>query len=363
MSYTSNVVDFPSAVSGMFPCKEKHAQYKVDKKAHDALVRELSAEAATCSGLHTDYEASVAANAAALSQLAQCQAAHTAHTTVTGDFNSRNAEIKACEAANKVVKGKLATNANKKRIYDSARAAAISRNGGIQRSNAGLRRGYEGSLAAWTVRDAAYKTYRLQVSGMARGMGISWTRKVSANSWMQNYTWDQKTQICGMMLRCQTASWHKAKQITCNPVKGLGSSAQVSSSSRVRPGTKATECQAFYNYPYCPTSCPPYKSHPGTKPSTPNYGSMGPMPTPPTYLSVGPKQPCPSPKKKPGSAPACDTGMTIPSTLPTPTCTPPELPPAPIAPTCKISMFSKVGPMWLLLAAGAGGVYWYSKKK
>jgi hypothetical protein len=355
------VVPYYGAAAGVPSCKQQHDAYAVEKARVSAQAAELGTAAAACHKLHGDYDNATVARAAALDAAAQCKAQHSKYGTAKAAYDAAVVRQKACK--------KLAANYKaKKAAYDKAVsehrdlvARLTAGNIRIQAHNTSLKYAYDREYAAWYEKDRAHYSYAMSVQGQARGLEIGWSQKLSRDSNLAKYDWQFMTRRCGTRMRCQTRTWHAENQLKCNPVRGLGATKPV-----------ASDCKVFYNYPYCPDACPTYAPPAGAAPAEPAYKTPYKIPSLTDYLkshNVDPVPPKPKDMKcgisvtKPGSKPGCNPAKPIPMVPPQPTCTPPAIPAMPVEPTCKPSAFGQVNPMWLVLAAGAGALYWYSKKK
>ena len=373
MSYQVSVVNFPNAVSGEPSCKEQREAYTAEKMRVALLAEKLGAEAAACHKLHGDYQSAAQARAEAERGAMDCQAALSAWARAKEASDSAKALATKCNAylsAKKdwqdYVAKNNASNAAAQAKYEADLAAVNLRNQAISQQNSAMAADYARSLYMWQQKDAAYKKYISARDAQAYGLSMEWAATQKKYPTQTNYQFNHMQSRCGTHMRCATAEDKKKHGTQCITVRGLGAL------------PVADICRTWLYYPTCPTTCPTAVADPGVAPVAPVPIAYFATPKSLTFPASAPledflrskgveKMPddCGSWQVlDPGPKPSCNPTPTLPAVPPTPTCTPPtNIPAAPVAPTCKDSAFGQFGPMWLLLAAGVGGLYWYSKKK
>lgn len=379
MSYSTSIVNLPLGGS----CQDRHDEYAAEKARVSQLAAQLGQEAARCHKLHGDFDSASAKHATAAQERARCKqkhqewaqrkAAYDAYLIYKEDCDKyRNAKRKYASAIRIVA----ANNAKKKADWEEAVAKVKAYNYSVNQAHAGAIGRYTSAMTTWKKQKEAYQSYRSAVAAQSYGLSMTWESTQRSNpDYFRKYNWTFLTGRCGSNMRCVTKNWKQHYELKCTGVQGLGA---VRGALGATP-TNATACQYYYHYPVCPESCPPgLATDPGdppTKPADPVFKSAPPEPkyTEIPQLNdfldaIGVKKmpdDCASAGAvpDPGKKPSCNPTAPLPVVPPKPTCTPPEIPPMPIEPACKPSVFGQVGSMWLLLAAGGVGLYWLAKKK
>lgn len=385
MSYDVSVVNL--GLRGEPTCAEQHAMYKKEHARVSALAAQLGPVAAECHRLHGEYNSAASAYEEMQRKNAECQATMSAYTTAANAHKKGVADKKACDEAKSAhasatkkydaavkeykawVEAAITKNAASKAKYDAAYKSADTQNYAIGQHNKGLEIGYAQRLAIWQRQTDAYKLWRQNVAGQAQSAEVYLQQQIQNNPSLKNHKFTYTTFRCGTQMKCMTQARKVELNSTCIAVRGLGSAATSAA---------LDICLVRKHYQTCPTDCPPEVAKPGAAPVAGTPLPYLPMPKVPDYISIislddylkskGVQKPGNTPTCAPVVPPApkhpsCDPNGTLPAVPPKPTCTPPEIPAMPSEPTCKPSVFGQVGTMWLLLAAGAGGLYWYSKKK
>lgn len=373
MSYQFSAVNFPSAVSGEPSCKEQREAYTAEKMRVALLAEKLGAEAAACHKQHGDYQSAVQARISAEQAGAACRGSLNVWTQAKEASDAALALAKKCSAylsAKKdwqdYVAKNNASNAAAQAKYESDLAAVNLKNQATSQQNSAMAADHARSLYMWQQRDASYKKYLAAVNAQAYDMSMQWSATQQKYPKETSYQFNHRQYRCNTHMTCMTAEDKQKYAAQCIVVRGLGAL------------PVADICRTRLYYPTCPTTCPTAVANPGTAPVAPVPIAYLATPKAPTFPASAPledflrskgveKMPddCGSWQVLPlGPKPSCTPNPTLPAVPPTPTCTPPtNIPAAPVAPTCKDSAFGQFGPMWLLLAAGVGGLYWYSKKK
>lgn len=389
MAYDVSVLNL--GLRGEISCEEQHALYKSEYARLSALAKQLGPVAAECHQQHgrydslsAAYEETVRKNAAcrdaifiynealrvrkiAQEELAACNAAKAAQASALEKYNE------ALKAYKQWVTTSTATNAARTADYEVAVASTNTKNYAISQSNKGLEIGYAQRLATWQKQLDAYQLWGRNVAGQMRSGEEHFQRQTQQYPVLKDYDFQYRTYRCGAHMRCMPEKIRNALLNSCAVVKGLGVT---------YPKGKADDCLVSRYYQVCPAECPPAAADPGAKPAPPTLLPYLQAPKPPDLIIIvslddflrkfGVEKPGPLPLCSPvvppaPKDPACTVDI-LPSVPPKPTCTPPEIPAMPVEPTCQLSeskprVFGQVGTMWLLLAAGGAGLYWYSKKK
>lgn len=374
MAYSTRILNIPLGAS----CQDQHDAYAAEKARVSQLAAQLGQEAANCHKLHGNYDKAAAKNAAAAEERSRCAKAHQDWMPRKAAYDAYMAYRADCvrylDAKKKYVEytnGLMAQNVKLKADYEKALASVQSQNANLRSSYMNQIGSYQTAMTVWNQKNAAYTAYKSAVQAQAYSLGMQWSNIQQNNSAYTNkYNWPLLTNRCDHRMRCVTKAWKLSNELKCTGVKGLGALGATL--------PDATTCQYYHYYPVCPDSCPPFAPHPGTPPTQPGEPTYLVAPKEPTYNAIptlgqylqskGIKQMpdnCGSTPAvaDPGSKPSCDPNAALPAVPPRPTCTPPNIPPMPVAPSCKTTVFGQVGPMWLLLAAGGVGLYWYAKKK
>ena len=344
-------------------CKEQHEFYLVEQARIEALAKTLGAEAEQCVKLQGAYESAYALNEAAK----KCAIDKATYQNKSNVFNIGERDAGLCKSYTRKYE--------KARLDHNAKVAAVSRSNAslkiayeqkvatitaTNKKNATLyshaMSGYSGLKYSWDRKMAAYKSYSLSVQGQQRSLDMAWAVTLSKSAYVRGFQWNHKQSRCGKHMRCVTKAWRAANHLKCNPVRGLGAL------------PVADACKLWFYYPTCPDSCPKYVANPGAAPKPPTAKVvLKPAPRPvyaklPVFTMKKPQADCnvgrlPNPIK---TKPTCSaTPLTVPAN---PNCIVPEIPTVPVAPTCDPRSFAGIGPMWLLIAAAAGGVYLIAKK-
>lgn len=384
MSYVVDTINFPNAMSGAPSCKDQHALYDLEKIRVSALAAQLGVEAKQCHKLHGEYDAAFAANAAAAEERARCQQAMGTYQGLFSSYSAALAAKQACDAQKTsysaavskykkaqqdyaaIVERNNTANANKRKAFDAALAKAHQENILIGQQNAAAAALYKDQIAAWKYRTTKFQEYKAAVAKEADALYMAWKIK-TPKTIQDTYQFNHTTGRCGVSMRCQTKAWYQSQASKCIVLKGLGAT--------LKP---ADACMVRYYYPMCPDTCPPAVADPGPAPKEPVPLAAKPYPTGLVLTSVisfddylkqtGTPVPGGAPTCNPSvpaapTKPNCNPDAQLPSVPSKPTCTAPAIPAMPVAPTCKPTVTSQMGTMWLVLAVGAGGLYWYSKKK
>jgi hypothetical protein len=372
MSYDMSIIQMPSLRGPQVPCKQQHEEYAVEKVRVQKLAAELGIEAANCHKLHGEYDSAVAkyastqeANKLCADSLAKWTSAKALYDAYVQDKAACDLYIKHVGLYPGVAQKVKDSNAQLKASWEAAVQKVKNENYGIAQGAAGAAASYAQAADTWRRQKAAFDAYRAAVTAQSNQINAQFTQGMKNYPAYNNYIWPMRTNWCGALTQCVTSSWRAAKKQECDVVRGLGS-------------TTANTCHYWKYYPTCPSTCPGTPTaDPGLPPTPPAPPTYKPLPPEPTYKKVptlqeylktqGVKE-LPGCQNnpvvpKPGSKPGCNPNEPLPVVPPQPTCTPPNIPAMPIEPSCKQGMFAQAGPMWLLLAAGAGALYWYSKKK
>jgi len=383
----SQIVNMPTA--GLFPCKEQHDAYKLEKAAHDELAAQLGPAAAACNKLHSDYNDAEAARVAMIASNEKCVAEIAVWSKKKAAYDAYLAYKKDCDKYISLVRSHVkyvaktkAANASLKRGWEAKVEELTKKNIALSSDYRGKSSSYSRALSAWKEKNGKYQQYKSASAAMAAGYSRGFYMKMKGPSASQGYknlydrhNWRYRTLRCGSMMQCMTRE--KKAQLTtqCVVIRGTDGLGAIGSTSK----TDAPICTTRLVYPTCPetSSCPAWAPGPGSAPVAPKKPAYHKMPSEPKYGKIptlkewlikhGGKdmRGCDNKPKvpNPGTKPGCNPTGTIPFVPKKPTCVPPEIPAAPIKPTCKPNFLSQVGPMWLILAAGAGGLYLYNKKK
>lgn len=344
MTYYSQIVNLPVG-STPRTCDEQNALYKSAKEENDARVAELSEQAAECHRAHEAFANALAANSSA----AECRKA-------LADYESRKACLDdVARYEDEVRKYQKAEQDYRKYESDYNAETQAMRTENARRLAENQRRQmvYQQTKANWSQQYGRYRSYVASVNAQGAALNEAWGRTLQQLPSLRNYNFTRRTTRCnGSSHRCVTQAWKVANLQTV--LRGLGN-------------TNPTAPDHLYSYyPTCPT-CPSHVANPGAEPSPPTLLGMlaGPpktsfeqflrdkrlkVPTRPANENCAPL----------GSRPTCNPSA--PGMPAEPTCTPPEIPPAPVAPTCKKS-FAGMGGILVWVALGGAGLYWYAKKK
>src|SRR5690606_15419872 len=365
-------INFPSAMSGPEPsCKDQHALYDLEKIRVSALAAQLGEEAKQCHNLHGTYDAAVSAaeaqrqrNAACVDSIQQWEQA-TKLFALNGDCTKY---LQAKKEYDALVKKIASENTTKRNVWLKSKSDAIEYNRKQAQAYAVQLAAYKLALAAWETKNAAYNSYRYSIIAQINSLDATWKNTLSRTPALKDYQFTYVTNRCGARMRCMTQA-EKTRLLSgqCVVLKGLGATTKY-----------ADICKTAHYYPTCPTTaCKTPVAHPGTAPTAPSSPGLRSYGAEPAYTSIptwesfrdgrglpGTLEGC-SPTKypNPGGKPGCNPNTPIPGIPSKPTCTPPEIPAMPVEPTCKLTSTSQMGAMWVVLALGAGGLYWYSKKK
>lgn len=376
MAYTTNVINLP--LSGGPSCKEQHEAYAVEKKRLEVLAAKLGPVAADCHKAHGEYESAAAKRAAAQEVLGACQAKHSVWRENKAKREAYLTFKKKCvayqdakKAHRDLVAKRLKANAEKKAAWEATVLDLRHKNYVLGEQYKGAQMTYLRDLSFWETKSAAYLDYMRAVAIQNADLSRTVSQRTSSVTSLANVRWPLRTMRCGSKSQCVSRRWRENNQNTCVVIKGVGATG-LGATTR-----DATTCEYFHYYPTCPP-CPSNKvPHPGDKPTAPTEPAYHTIPSEPSYKHIPTLEeyltnkgldPMPGCGKipevpPPGNKPTCDPTEKLPPTPNKPDCIPPDIPAIPPAPTCNPSLLSQIGPMWLLLAAGAGGLYWYAKKK
>lgn len=329
-------------------CKEQHENYAAEKARVSALAAELGPVAENCHKLHGEYETATAKRIAAETAKAQCKAKLAKWSASSSAYAAYSKSARNCQAYLKA-----------KKAWADLVAKLKAKNYAISMSNNSANVYYNRDLAIWKRKRDSYLAYRAAISAQAYSVSQQWANTLRARPHLANYQWNYRTRRCNIDMQCMSKQKKIDLTSSCVVVRGLGETKPVASLCLVRS-----------YYPDCPTSnCPTAVADPGPQPTAPIKTPLLPIPTLAEYLASKKISPdsddCSSRPvvPAPGTKPSCNPSPTLPGIPPKPTCVAPDIPPMPVSPTCKVGIFGQIGPMWLVLAAGAGGLYWYSKKK
>lgn len=333
-----------STLGSDIPCKQQHSDWEAEKKRVEALAAKLGTEAEQCVRAKADYEAARAQNAGDMLRRQQCSQQHQAWSAASSDF-----------VKNTVCKRFLAAKAKYAALVDSIKKS----NQDLQMRYSAAMRSYDSALAKWTQQKQAHDAYAGYMRGMASGYAQSWGMTQNRYPVLKDITIDYRSKVCGQPIKCMPQSVKDSLVNRCTVVKGLGE-------LKVEP-----ICLLRKYMPTCPASpnCPTPVSSPGPKPTPPTKPALREIPIWAAWLrqeaGLGPGLEGCDPNKypDPGPKPSCNPQARPTPVPPRPTCSVPNIPEVPPAPTCKPGFFEQVGPMWLLLAAGGAGLYWFAKKK
>ena len=408
MNLSPRYAALAGALSGELSCKDQHAQYAGERDRVAALIAKLGADAVSCNKQRADYQSAVQARLAAEQRGVACREAFAVWTKAKAEQDAGLAQAKKCQTylAAKAewqayVDRTNAQNAAAKASYDKLYAETDARNKAISQQNVAMAADHARTLAMWQQKDTAYKNYLSAVNAQAYNMSMQWSATQQKFPKETSYQFNHRQSRCNTHMICMTAADKQKYAAQCTVVKGLGLGYAGLGALPV-----ADLCRTRQYYPTCPETCPTSVAAPGTAPAKPAIIPFVAYPNPLSYPAPAPLEDflrskgvermpddCGSWRVQvPGTKPACDPNATLPNVPQAPTCTIPNAPAMPAAPTCiiqadappvqapqvvvpaqvepaaviptsKPGLLAQVSPMWLILAAGAGGLYWYSKKK
>jgi hypothetical protein len=370
-------------LSGAPSCKQQRELYEQERARVSSMAAELGPVAANCHKLRGEYDSAVSAHAVAAEKKARCVAEQTKYAADLSAYTAYTAFKKDCQAyldavaTYKALVARLDAEAKARLDKYNADYATIDRkNYAISQANQGAEITYAQNLASWQKAKAAYDGYLSAINSMSYSTWMQFESTLSAQPALKNYAWNLRTYLCNASpFRCVPQSWKDSVASKCNVVRGLEGGRRGLGADPI----PASTCQYWQYYPTCKVTCPTSVANPGAAPKKPTPAPLLAYPAKPTYSdlerptweayrkSLGVKD-MPGCDKTPavaapGSRPSCDPNAPLPIVPPQPTCTPPDIPAMPVAPSCEPGLMEQIGSMWLVLAVAGGGLYWYSKRK
>lgn len=376
MAYSITNMLAPGGLGGTLSCKEQHAAWEKERLRIEVLAAELGEDARACVAKKAEYEKASAQRLADLQANSSCAESLQAWDIANTNFAKNSICQKYLQAKAdyaKLISDMNAGNAKIKALYDKQVAEVSAKNKALAADYGSAMASYAQTVLAWEEKTKVYQNWLSAMGGQATGIGLEWAAKLKQYPVLANYNWPYKTSRCHTTQFCMTQSVKNNLKNQCTVVRGTDG---LGALGATKPD--ATLCMDYQFMPTCPTVCPPYVANPGAKPAPPAQPTPFPMPKEPVYMSapewgawlkaktgLGTNlEGCnPNQYPNPGAKPTCNPNGPVSDVPAQPGCSVPNIPEIPAAPTCKPSFFEQVGPMWLLLAAGAGGLYWYSKKK
>jgi hypothetical protein len=339
-------------------CKQQHAAWEQEAARVRALAAQLGPQAAACVEQQLAYDKEVARRRGIQKAFEDCQA-----QTAAWELASVRYQVaQKVQEYRKYVAGVEGMNARRLASWQRDVAAVRADNAKIAQDNEARKQDYFASMRMWSEQNGRHVTWRNATDAQKADIGRQWEATLARNPALKNYRWTAySTSRCNTTMYCMTAAEKERLRATCQPVRGLGATLQTPSI-----------CLRYSYTPTCPTTCPPYASHPGDPPAAPVYAQPKPEPGQPVLTAVKPwgewsggmdpsllngDTNAPDPGAPPGACKSL-TGEEPAKPL----CTVPEIPQVPPAPECEVGVFSQIGPMWLLLAAGGAGLYWLTRK-